>query len=117
VLVIEQDARMRREAHRNLEGLGAMAETVGTAAEGLALLASVEYDAVLTEVRPIDLGGYDTFKAIRQTRPGVPVAFTTGFGYDAAHSIVKARAEGLKYILFKPFKPDQLVAAVLDTPK
>jgi CheY-like chemotaxis protein len=117
VLVIEQDGRMRREAHRVLEGMGAMAETVGTAAEGLALLAGVDYDAVLVEVRPPDLGGYDTFKSIRQTRPGVPVAFTTGFGYDAAHSIVKARADGLKYVLFKPFKPDQLVAAVLDLPK
>ena len=30
---------------------------------------------------------------------------------------VKARADGLKYVLFKPFKPDQLVAAVLDLPK
>ena len=117
VLVIEQDARLRREAHLVLERLGACAETVGTAAEGLALLAGVEYAAGLTEVRPIDLGGYDTFKAIRQTRPGVPVAFTTGFGYDAAHSIVKARADGLKYVLFKPFKPDQLVNAVLDAPK
>lgn len=117
VLVVEQDARLRREAHRVLEGLGATAETVGTAAEGLALLAGVEYDAVLMEVRPCDLGGYDTYKAIRQTRPSVPVAMTTGFGYDAAHSIVKARADGLKYVLFKPFKPDQLVAAVLDAPK
>lgn len=117
VLVIEQEARLRREAHRHLEGLGATAETVGTAAEGLALLAGVEYDAVLMEVRPIDLGGYDTFKAIRQTRPSVPVAMTNGFGYDAAHSIVKARADGMKYVLFKPFKPDQLVTAVLDLPK
>lgn len=117
VLVIEQEARLRREAHRNLEGLGACAETVGTAAEGLALLAGVEYDAVLMEVRPIDLGGYDTYKAIRQTRPSVPVAMTNGFGYDAAHSIVKARADGMKYLLFKPFKPDQLVTAVLDLPK
>ncbi len=117
VLVIEQDGRMRREAHRVLEGMGACAETVGTAAEGLALLAGVEYDAVLLENRPIDLGGYDTFKCIRQTRPSVPVAMTTGFGYDAGHSIVKARADGMKYVLFKPFKPDQLVAAVLDSPK
>lgn len=117
VLVVEQDARLRREAHRVLEGLGAMAETVGTAAEGLALLAGVEYDAVLMEVRPVDLGGYDTYKAIRQIRPGVPLAMTTGFGYDVAHSIVKARADGMKHVLFKPFKPDQLVAAVLDFPK
>jgi two-component system, sensor histidine kinase SagS len=117
VLVVEQDARLRREAHRVLEGLGATAETVGTAAEGLALLAGVDYDAVLMEVRPIDLGGYDTYKAVRQIRPGVPLAMTTGFGYDVAHSIVKARADGMKYVLFKPFKPDQLVAAVLDLPK
>jgi CheY-like chemotaxis protein len=116
VLVIEQDGRMRREAHRVLEGMGAIAETVGTAAEGLALLAGVEYDAVLMEVRPTDLGGYDTFKAIRQTRPTVPVAMTTGFGYDAGHSIVKARADGMRYVLFKPFKVDQVVAAVLDAP-
>ncbi len=117
VLVIEQDGRMRREAHRLLEGMGACAETVGTAAEGLALLAGVEYDAVLVEIHPVDLDGYDTFKSIRQTRPGVPVAMTTGFVYNAGHSILKARADGLKHVLFKPFKPDQLVAAVLDLPK
>lgn len=113
VLIIEQDPRLRREAHLVVERLGATAETVGTAAEGLALLAGVEYDAVFMEVRPVDLGGYDTFKSIRQTRPGMRVAMTTGFGYDAAHSIVKARADGLKHVLFKPFKQDQVVNAVL----
>jgi two-component system, sensor histidine kinase SagS len=113
VLVIEQDGRLRREAHLVLERLGAAAETVGTAAEGLALVAGEEYDAVFTEVRPIDLGGYDTYKSIRQTRPGVRIAMTTGYGYDAAHSLVKARADGLKHVLFKPFKQDQVVTAVL----
>lgn len=113
VLVIEQDPRLRREAHLVLERLGAAAETVGTAAEGLALIAGVEYDAVFTEVKPADLGGYDTYKSIRQTRPGLTVAMTTGFGYDAAHSLVKARADGLRYVLFKPFKQDQVVKAVL----
>jgi GAF domain-containing protein len=118
VLVVEQDPRLRREAHLVLERLGACAETVGTAAEGLALLAGVEYDAVFVEVRPIDLGGYDTYKSIRQTRPGVRIAMTTGFGYDAAHSLVKARADGLKHVLYKPFKQDQVVNAVLaDLPK
>ena len=115
ILVVEQDSRLRREAHLVLERLGAAAETVGTAAEGLALLAGEEYDAVFTEVRPIDLGGYDTYKSIRQIRPGVRVAMTTGYGYDAAHSLVKARADGLKHVLFKPFKQDQVVNAVLAT--
>jgi GAF domain-containing protein len=117
VLVIEQEARLRREAHQVLERLGAMAETVGTASEGLALLAGVEYDAVLTEVRPIDLGGYATYKAIRQIRPGVPVAMTNVFGHESDHSVLKARADGMKHLIFKPFKPNQVVMAVLDTPR
>jgi GAF domain-containing protein/ActR/RegA family two-component response regulator len=116
VLVIEQDERLRRAAHLLLERLGAEAETVGTAAEGLALLADADYDAVLTEVRPVDLGGYDTYCLIREARPGVRVALTTGFGYDAAHSMVKCRQDGLEHVLFKPFKEDQVVRAVLGTP-
>ena len=48
--------------------------------------------------------------------PGEPVALTTGFGYDVAHSIVKARAEGMKHVLFKPFRQDQVVKAVHGRP-
>jgi DNA-binding NtrC family response regulator len=36
----------------------------------------------------------------------------TGFGYDPAHSIVRAGQEGLAAVLFKPFKVDQLVNEV-----
>jgi CheY-like chemotaxis protein len=114
ILVIEQDPRFRREAHLILERMGATAETVGTAAEGLALIASVEYDVVLLEVSPADLSGYDTYKSILQTRPTLRVAMFNGFGYNKDHSIVRARADGLKHVIFRPFKPDQLVKAILD---
>ena len=34
----------------------------------------------------------------------------TSFGYDAAHSIVKARQAGLKSeVIYKPFKPNRLL--------
>jgi DNA-binding NtrC family response regulator len=114
VLVIDQDERVRRSAHVLLERLGATAETAGTACEGLAMLSATPYDAVFVEVRPIDLGGYDTYCKIRETRPGIRIAMTNGFGYDAAHSLVKARQDGLKYVLFKPFKQEQVVNAVLN---
>ncbi len=71
-------------------------------------------DAVLQEIRPTDMGGYDAFRRFRVARPEARVALTTGFGYDSAHSIVKARQDGLKYVLFKPFRQDQVVTAVLD---
>lgn len=112
VLVIEQDERMRRQAHLMLGRLGAEVETVGTAAEGLALINDTSYDAVLQEIRPIDMGGYDTFRRLRVAMPACRVAFTTGFGYDSQHSIVKARQDGLQHVIFKPFRADQVVGAV-----
>jgi hypothetical protein len=40
----------------------------------------------------------------------------TGFGYDATHSIVKAKQDGLRYVLYKPFRVDQLLAALQGVP-
>ncbi len=113
VLLIEQDERMRKSAHLLFERLGAESESAATAAEALAMLADSSYDAVFTEVRPHDMGGYETFCRIREMRPGIRIAMTTGYGYDAAHSLVKARMDGLRHVLFKPFKQDQVVNAVL----
>jgi hypothetical protein len=36
----------------------------------------------------------------------------TSYGYDPSHSIVKARQDGLRHVLFKPFRVDQLMAAL-----
>ena len=38
------------------------------------------------------------------------------YGYDPSHSIVKARQEGLRSVLFKPFRIDQLLTA-LESPE
>lgn len=114
VLVIDTDERMRRAAHLLLERLGATAETAATGADGIAMATDAVYDAIFQEVKPSDMGGYDCYRQLRAARPNATVSLTTGFGYDAAHSIVKARADGLKHVLFKPFRQEQVVHAVLD---
>lgn len=116
VLVLESDERMRRSAHLLLTRLGATAETAATGGDGVAMAADADYDAVFQEVKPPDLGGYETYRRLRAARPAAVVSLTTGFGYDAAHAIVKARADGLKYVIFKPWRQDQVVRAVLDGP-
>ena len=47
-----------------------------------------------------------------------PFGGQTSFGYDPSHSIVKARQEGLRSVLYKPFRVDQLLDALesSDTP-
>ena len=116
VLVFDPDERTRRQAHLLLGRLGACVETTGTAGEAVALLTDVAYDAVLMDIKPPDMGGYECFRRLKAARPGVRIAMTTGFGYDSAHSIVKAKAEGMTHVLFKPFRQDQVVKAVLGEP-
>ncbi len=94
--------------------LGATVETAATGADGVALAADAGYDAIFQEVKPPDMGGYECYRRLRAACPPATVALTTGFGYDVAHSIVKARADGLRHVLFKPFRQDQIVRAVLE---
>jgi len=116
VLIVETDERLRRSAHLLMERLGATAESASTGEDGIAMAADADYDAIFQEVKPPDLGGYDCYKRLRTARPTAIVSLTTGFGYDLAHSIVKARTDGMKYVLFKPWRQEQVVRAVLDGP-
>ena len=36
----------------------------------------------------------------------------TAYGYDPSHTLVKARQDGLRFVLYKPFRVDQLLAAL-----
>ena len=114
VLVVDPDERVRRQAHLLLSRLGAKVETAGTACDGLAMAAETPYDAIFLDVKPPDLGGFECYRRFKAARPDSTLAMTTGFGYDVAHSIVKARQDGMKYVLFKPFRQEQVVPAVLD---
>jgi len=115
VLVVDPDERIRKSAHLLLGRLGAEAETTGTASEGVAMLADAPFDAVLLDIKPPDMGGYEAFRRLREARDRPPpITMTAVFGYDSGHAIVKARQDGMKHVLFKPFRQDQLVNAVLD---
>ena len=62
------------------------------------------FNAVLLDIKPPDMSGYEAYRRTCEARPGIPVAMTMGFGYDSAHAIVKARQDGLQHVLFKPFR-------------
>ncbi len=114
VLVIDADEQMRRQAHMVFSRLGATVETAATAADGIAMARTTPYDAIIQEVKPTDMGGYDCYRRLREVCPRAVVAMSTGFGYDTAHSILKARADGMKHVLFKPFRQDQIVQLFRD---
>ena len=60
------------------------------------------------------MNGYVLLLKLSELIKDVPMVLMTGFGYDPGHAIVKARQEGLRSVLYKPFRLDQLVSAVED---
>ncbi len=112
VLVVDQDAAARSEAHNLLGQMGCEVEAVQNATEGCAMLRNYHYDVVLTDIRLSDANGYECFRRLREINSHVPIIMMTGFGYDASHSIVKARQEGLKAVLYKPFRRAQMLDEV-----
>ena len=59
-----------------------------------------------------DMNGYELMLKLKEVMSPLPLVLMTGFGYDAGHSIVKARESGLKAVLYKPFRLDQLLDTV-----
>jgi CheY-like chemotaxis protein/PAS domain-containing protein len=112
ILVADADESVRKAAHQMLGRLGATVETARDSQEAIALARQTPYSAAVVDIRLPDLDGYETYRRLRDVQPGLPIILMTGFGYDPSHSIVKARQEGLRSVLYKPFRADRLQEAI-----
>ncbi|MGC1276339.1 MAG: response regulator [Planctomycetaceae bacterium] len=112
ILVVDSDDSVRRAAHALLGRFGCEVETAHDGDEALLMARSFHYDAVLVDIRLPDMNGYECFAKLREIHEHLEVILMTGFGYDPAHCIVKARQQGLKAVLYKPFRLDQLLNEV-----
>jgi CheY-like chemotaxis protein len=112
VLVADNDERVRRSAHGLLGRWGCIVETARDGQEALTMARLGTYDAILADIRLPDLPGCDVYRRMREAQPRARVILMTAYGYDPSHSIVKARQEGLRCVLYKPFRVDQLLDAL-----
>ncbi|MFK7817168.1 MAG: response regulator [Planctomycetaceae bacterium] len=112
VLVIDNDDTVRSAAHELLGRFGCVVETARDGQEGCLMARSFHYDVALADIRLPDMGGYDCFCELRRIHEHMPIILMTGFGYDPSHAIVKARQQGLKSVLYKPFRLDQLLTGL-----
>lgn len=120
VLVADEDGTIRSAAHDLLEKYGCVVETAHDGAEAISMARHAAsaaalcspYDAILADIRLPDLSGYELLLKLEADIGPPPLILMTGFGYDPGHVIVKARQAGLKAVLFKPFRLDQLIETV-----
>jgi CheY-like chemotaxis protein/putative methionine-R-sulfoxide reductase with GAF domain len=112
VLVADNDERVRRSAHGILGRWGCVVETARDGQEALTMARLGSYDAILADIRLPDISGFEMYRGLREAQPQARVILMTSYGYDASHSIVKARQDGLRFVLYKPFRVDQLLDAL-----
>jgi two-component system, NtrC family, sensor kinase len=114
ILVVEDEAPVAELAITILEERGFVVRHAANARSALALLdnaqsdGGAEIDLVFSDiVMPGDMSGIELGHAIRRSRPHLPVLLTTGYS-DA----VKEASRGAFAILYKPYRPADLLAAV-----
>jgi two-component system response regulator AtoC len=106
VLVVDDDPGTRKVARANLALEGLEVSTASCAAEALALLASSDPLAVVTDVKMPDLDGVTLMERIRALRPGLPVVLVTA--HATVEAAVSAMRKGALHYLTKPIRYDEL---------
>jgi len=112
VLLVDDDPAVREVASAMLEGLGYAVVAVAGGREALAHAAAegVRLDAVLLDLALGEMDGDEVLKALRVSRPSLPVILLTG----RAPREVEQRLAGLPVdgVLRKPFRRADLVKAL-----
>ena len=110
VLLIDDDASLRRVAEYNLREDGFIVVTAASGEEGLAAFQAQPVDLVLSDVRMPGIDGVQLLGRIKALAPEVPVVLLTAHGTIA--SAVEAIKLGAFDYLTKPFDRDRLSATV-----
>jgi CheY-like chemotaxis protein len=116
VLVADADDSVRSAAHALLERYNCTVETAHDGAEAISMVRNTStlgsYDVLIADIRLPDMNGFELMQRLVVLPNAPTLVLMTGFGYDPGHSIVKARQAGLKEVLYKPFRLDQLLETV-----
>lgn len=113
VLVVEDDARVRRVTVSRLIELGYKVIDAASGPEALDLVKTrTDVDLLLSDfVMPGGMSGGELAAAVRALRPGIAILLTTG--YAQPEQIRRGRIAGATW-LAKPYRTDELAGAARD---
>lgn len=110
LLLVDDDAPLRRNLVRAMERLGYEVATAGGVREACEVAASFRPDLAVIDLNLEDGHGMELLESLRELRPDLRIVVLTG--YDSiASSIVATKAGAIGY-LAKPVKPEELAAAL-----
>lgn len=113
ILVIDDDAALRRMIRLALEAADHEVLEAEDGARGMALLGSRAPDLLVTDILMPTKEGIETIREVRALKPELPIVAISGGGrFDGPELLGMARTFGADVALAKPFRPVQLIQAV-----
>jgi DNA-binding NtrC family response regulator len=101
ILIIEDEAKMRRLLELNLGEDGFKTLSVGDAETGLKLLDSEPVHLVLTDLKLPGMNGLEFLNSAKRHNPALPIVVMTAFG--SVETAVEAMKAGASDYVLKPF--------------
>ena len=110
ILVVEDNAALRRIVRRQLKELGYVPSEAANGVEALAALQSISVDLVLTDVvMPGGIDGYELARQVKRQWPQIAVVLTSGF---PERSSAPQGGDSNLPLLIKPYRENDLARVV-----
>jgi DNA-binding NtrC family response regulator len=101
VLIVEDEAKLRRLLELNLSEGGFQTVSAPDAEAGIELLRQNPFDLVLTDLKLPGMGGLDFLHAVKRQNANLPVVVMTAYG--TVETAVEAMKAGASDYVLKPF--------------
>jgi two-component system response regulator AtoC len=110
ILLLDDEAGVRRAIERHLQNQGHEVATSGDGGEGSALLARQRFDLVITDLRMPRLTGMELLRMMGEQNDATPVIVLTGYG--SIEAAVEAMKLGAADFICKPPQLDEITLRV-----
>ena len=106
ILIVDDEKLMRVSLEDKLTKEGYAVTSLSNAVEGVKMLQSTNFDAVLTDLRLPKMDGMDFLREIKKASPDTVVIIMTAYG--SIENAVTAMKEGAYDYVTKPFSLEEL---------
>src|SRR6201981_2311855 len=110
ILVVEDEAKMRRLLELELADQDFRAQTVADAETALKLLNTNQFDLIVTDLKLPGMSGMEFLQAVKRANAAIPIIIMTAFG--TVESAVEAMKIGASDYVLKPFSLAKLVLVI-----
>jgi CheY-like chemotaxis protein len=115
ILVIDDDAVLRRVITLALERIGHSVVRCENGRKAIEYLARQNADLLITDIVMPEMDGVETVRAARQLKPELPILAISGGGsFDPQDYLGIAQVFGANAVLPKPFRPAELIEKVAE---